>query len=243
MSRSFLKFMLSVFVVAALATASFAQDDANMARPNTKSGSAAWMFSFGGLSTLGLNQFTIAGFTLPSNTTGSTFNSTVFGAGYKYYLADDLALRAMLGFNSGSAGDADITTNPTGTGKTSQTVYGIGVGVEMHTHAVYSTSPYFGAQLSFAGSSYDNTKSTTEGTTTVTNEIKASGTTFAIAVLAGFDWYFTKGIAVGGEYSLGFGTTSMSETVTTAGTSTSPSLPSSTNIGISSGNVHLVVHF
>jgi opacity protein-like surface antigen len=167
---------------------------------------------------------------------GGTSTIGVVGAGYKYYLSDDMALRAMLGFSTSSDGDEAKTG-----GKTTNTNYGIAVGVEMHTHAVYSTSPYFGAQLGFGGASYDN--KTTQGS--VTSETKNSGTTFGIGVLAGFDWYFTHGLAVGAEYMLGFQSMSASKTTTDAtGTSTTTDLPSSSSIGISNaGNVHLVVHF
>ncbi len=228
MSRFFMKFMVSVFLIVGFATATLAQDDANMARPNTKAGSAAWIFSFGGLSTLGLNSLAI----------GNNFGG-VAAAGLKYYLSDDMALRALLGFSTGSSGADTIGPNY----HNSATAVGIAVGIEMHTHAVYSTSPYFGAQISFGTGSNDQTinKSVDNQFT----EVKTSGTSFGIGVLAGFDWYFTKGIAVGGEYMLGFstGSGSTTKTLTSTGASTTTDNPSTTNIGIGSGNVHLVVHF
>jgi hypothetical protein len=233
MSRSFLKYAFSLFILIGITTASYAQDDANMPRPNTKAGSAAWMFEFGGLSSLGMTGFALPG-------------STMEAAGWKWYFADDMALRALLGFSTKSSG-ADSLTG----GHTTATGFGIGVGVEMHTHPVYSTSPYFGAQISFADGSNDNTAKTTEGNFSTTSENKTSSSTFGIGVLAGFDWYFTRGIAIGGEYMLGFTTTSSSTVTTTTvnnnGTSTSTSKtvdnPSATSFGISSADIHLVVHF
>jgi hypothetical protein len=223
MSR-FLKLVFGLMIVIGFATASFAQDDANMPHPNTKAGSAAWLFTINGLGNFGLGGFTIGPAAAP-----------VMAAGWKWYFADDMALRALLGFNTTSSGDEDPTKSPNG--KNSSTAFGIGVGVEMHTHAVYSTSPYFGAQLTFASSSTDKKITPTGGTTT---ETKTSASTFGLGVLAGFDWYFTRGIAIGGEYMLGFGTSSSSAT---SGSTTVDS-PSETNIGISyGGNVHLVVHF
>lgn len=221
MSRSFLKFILSLIIVAGITSTSFAQDDANIPHPNTKAGSAAWLFTLNGLGNFGLGGFTL----------GTTSNPVV-AAGWKWYFSDDLALRALLGFSTNSSGD----DSKSGGSKTTSTGYGIGVGVEMHTHAVYSTSPYFGAQLTFAGGG--TTTSANVGGTT--SESKSSGTTLGLGVLAGFDWYFTRGLAIGGEYMLGFNTTSSS--TTSAGTTTDN--PSSTMIGISGGgNVHLVVHF
>jgi len=230
MSRSFLKYAFSLFLLISITTASYGQDDANMARPNTKAGSAAWMFSFGGLSTLGLNTFNVA------NNFGG-----VAAAGWKWYFADDMAVRALLGFTTGSSGADTVGPNY----HNSATAFGIAAGIEMHTHPVYSTSPYFGAQVSFGTGSNDQTinKSADQAFT----EVKTSGTAFGIGVLAGFDWYFTKGIAIGGEYMLGFSTMSGSRTTTnSAGTSVTSDAPSSTSFGIGSGsnaNVHLVVHF
>src|SRR5579872_2823661 len=120
MVRSFLKYAVSLFLLITLATASFAQEsDANMARPNTKAGSAAWMFEFGGLSSLGMT-----GFPIPA---GST--PIVTAAGWKWYFSDDMALRALLGFTTQSSGNVDSSS-----GSNSSHGFGLAVGVEMHTH-------------------------------------------------------------------------------------------------------------
>jgi opacity protein-like surface antigen len=228
MSRTFLKFVISLFVVIGFVTASYAQEDANMPRPNTKAGSAAWIFEIAGLGNFGLSGFSI------DNNFGT---GGVPAAGWKWYFADDMALRVLLGFSTHGEG-ADTLSS----GHTSTLLFGIAAGVEMHTHPVYSTSPYIGAQVSFGTGSSTNTIKT--GTTSSV-ETKNSGTSFGIGVLAGFDWYFTRGIAIGGEYMLGFSSMSSSRTTTpTPGTATTIDSPSSTTIGISNaGNVHLVVHF
>ena len=235
MSRSFLKYAFSLLLLVGITTASYAQDDANMARPNTKAGSAAWMFEIAGLGSFGLSGF---------NINNNFSNAPVMAAGWKWYFADDMALRALLGFATNSSG-ADSINNPTASQHyhNSSTAFGIAVGVEMHTHAVYSTSPYFGAQISFGTGSNDQTINKNQDQTFT--EVKTSGTAFGIGVLAGFDWYFTRGIAIGGEYMLGFSTMSGSTTatLTSTGASTTVDNPSSTFFGISSANVHLVVHF
>ncbi len=231
MSRSFVKFVFTLFIIVGFANISQAQDEANITRPSTKAGSAAWVFSFGGLSTLSMTGVPIGTVSVPEATTFNDVSLT--GAGWKYYLADEMALRVGLGFGTSSSGDADPTKFSGG--KTSKTAFGINAGIEMHTRAVYSTSPYFGAQINFASGSYTNTSTVGSSTT----EVKGSGTAFGLSVLAGFDWYFTHAIAIGGEYTLGFGTSSSS--ATRGGTTTD--LPSSTNIGIGNANIHLVVHF
>src|SRR5579883_209741 len=191
MSRTVIRTVSVLLIVAGFVSISRAQDEEKWIRPSTKSGSAAWEFSFGGLSTLGMAAVPIVTVNTPLASGSSQANSIV-GAGYKYYFSDDMALRAMLGFMTSSSGDADPTKSADG--KNTSTNYGIAVGVEMHTHAVYSTSPYFGAQIAFGGASWDNQKQETTGG--ATTETKGSGTTFGIGVLAGFDWYFTRGMAV-----------------------------------------------
>ncbi len=227
MSRSLFKVTLVLLILAGFVGMSRAQggEDNSIIRPSTKAGSAAWVFAFQGLSTLGMPAMNIG----DPVTVGPSMVQ-VAGAGYKYYLSDDLALRAILGFGTSSNGDAEKG------GKNTYTNYGVAVGIEMHTRAVYSTSPYFGAQLSYAGGSSKN-EVTSGGTTT---ETSYSGSSFGIGVLAGFDWYFTHGLAVGAEYMLGFSSGSASATV--AGTTTDA--PSTSAIAITNnGNVHLVVHF
>jgi hypothetical protein len=240
MSRSFLKYAFSLLLLVGITTASYAQEDANMARPNTKAGSAAWMFELAGLGSFGMSGF-------PISTGASSISpapGSVIAAGWKWYFADDMAIRALLGFATSSSG-ADSINNPTASQHyhNSGTAFGIAAGIEMHTHAVYSTSPYFGAQISFATGSNDQTINKNQDQ--AFTEVKTSATSFGIGVLAGFDWYFTRGIAIGGEYMLGFSTASGSTTATatSTGTSTTVDNPSSTNFGISSANVHLVVHF
>jgi len=225
------KIIFAIFLFSCIANISYAQNEASMPRPITKAGSAAWMFSVSGLGPFGMSGMELATFEVPQNGETSP-NFVVFGAGGKWYFADDMAIRAMLGFTTSSEGDPDPTKSPDG--KTTTTIFGVAAGIEMHTHPVYSTSPYFGAQISFASGS--GTNQITQSGTTV--EDKSSGTAFGVGVLAGFDWYFTNAIAVGGEYMLGFNSTSLSETA--SGKTTD--LPSSSKIGISSGSVHLVIH-
>lgn len=242
MIRLLSKLLVALVLVGFVASASMAQETENIIRPSTKSGSAAMYFSFGGMGTLGMQGVQFNPLLFPGENTSR--GQLVYGAGMKYYLADELALRAIVGFSTSSEGDADLTKAPNG--KTSTTQFGIGAGIEMHTNAVYSISPYFGAQVAFASASQTNTKdqvaipkakSNILATTTTETKLSASG--FALEVLAGFDWYVFRGIAVGGEYGLGFSTASASST--SAGKTTD--VPSTTNIGIGVGSVHLIVHF
>lgn len=218
MSRKFTTFAAALLVILGMAGSAMAQDDANIIRPITKQGSAAFLFTIQGLGTFGIGS--------PGIGSGS---GVLYGAGMKYYISDDLALRILLALNNTSTKTTVGTTSVTATGMD----FGIGVGAEMHFRPLYSTSPYVGAQIGFASGSTDNGGSGA-------SQVKTSSSNFGINVLAGFDWFWTRGIAMGAEYGVGF--TSSSGTTTTGGTSVDN--PSSTMIGISnSGNVHLVVYF
>src|SRR5579872_2134907 len=232
MSRFFSKFIVSAFVVLGIATASYAQDEANMARPLTKSGSAAFMFNLGGIGTFGLSAEAIATAIIPNvlSPTGSPFSTPVVGAGMKYFIGDDMAVKVLLAFGSTSNGD-------TATKKNTTMQFGIGAIYEYHFRPLYSTSPYIGGGIRFGTASQTFASGTS-------SEVKASGTTFGIGVVAGFDWFFTKGLALGAEYGLGFSSASGSITVPSPGIA--PTVPTSTAIGIGlngSGSLHALVYF
>jgi opacity protein-like surface antigen len=217
MLRSFTKSVLTLLMVAGLTTISIAQDTDDMARPITKSGSAAWIFSINGLGDFGIGGNDVE--------TGDD-NDPVLAAGFRAFISDGLAIRALVGFQTESSGEKSATT-----ASESSTELGIAAGVEVHTGPLYSISPYFGGQVSFGMGGH-----TTESES---NTVEESHSQFGIAALAGFDWYFTKGIFLGAEYTLGFASKSSSST--SGGTTTDA--PSSSTIGIGSGNVHLGVHF
>ncbi|HEX5316543.1 MAG TPA: hypothetical protein VFX22_07830, partial [Candidatus Kapabacteria bacterium] len=77
-------------------------------------------------------------------------------------------------------------------------------------------------------------------------ENKTSNSTFGVQALAGFDWFFTRGLCLGGEVSLGFASTSSSKTGSNeAGTaSVTTTYQSVTTIALATGaSVHLNVYF
>ena len=205
--------------------------------PETKSGSLAFLFSFGGFGSFGMNGFPISSFDLSAG--GQTLpNGIINAGGGKWFFNDGMALRGLLGFRIDTKGDADPTKDSAG--KTSSSIRGIAIGVEIHYDAIYSVSPYIGAQIIFGGASIDNQK-TVAGKTV---ENKESATSFGLGPLIGFDWYFIDGIALGGEYMLAYNSQSL--TITSpdaAGAAVTKDNPTASKIFISSLNVHLVVHF
>ncbi len=231
MLRSFTKLVGTAVIVLGLASAAHAQTEADIIRPLTKAGSAAFMFTFGGFGTFNLGAPVIG--TVSSGTT----NQTVSGAGMKYFFSDDLALRLAFAFGTNSSG-ADTLTG----GKETNTNYGIGAAVEYHMRPLYSTSPYIGGGINFASAS----RTMTNKVGTADQDTKISGTTFGVGIFAGFDWFFTRGIALGAEYGLGFATTSSSLTTPNGTSSTTTDAPSSSSIGLGlngAASVHAVVYF
>ncbi|MEP7235729.1 MAG: OmpW family outer membrane protein [Ignavibacteriota bacterium] len=233
MSRFFTKLILSVFVIIGIARVSFAQEDANMPHPLTKSGSAAFLFNLAGIGTFGLGTEPIGTATQMVTQNGVTFtanNQTIGGLGLKYYIADDMALKVLLAFGTTSNGD-------TATRAFSTSQFGIAAIFEYHMRPLYSTSPYIGGGVRFGTAS----QTAASGTT---SEVKASGTVLNIGIVAGFDWFFTKGIAIGAEYGLGFTTWSSSTTLPSPLKSPDFSSASSIGIGLNGGgSVHALVYF
>jgi outer membrane protein W len=196
MSRSFTKIVVSAFVltfVFGVARTSFAQED-NIIHPITKQGSMAMIFELAGIGTFGFTGPGIMGY------------NAMPAVGAKYFISDDMALFVLAGLTTSSGNDS---TPSTVSAKQSSTAFGIAAGFQMHTRPLYSTSPYWGAMVSFGSYSADNGgTSGTDGT-----DEKRSSSAFGVAALAGFDWFFTHGLSLGGEVSLGFKSTSASTTV------------------------------
>jgi hypothetical protein len=235
---------MSLWITSAANAQTADEQNDNTHRPITSKGTMAMEFAFGGLGSMQMGAVDFAHILFPGE--GETDAVVVYAAGARYFLADELALRALLAFSTSSNGDADVTKSANG--KNVSTNFGLGVGVEMHTQPVYAISPYFGAQVSFASASLTNTRTTANIVhakdasvlaTSSTQENKYSGSGFGLGVLAGFDWYVTNGIAIGAEYSLGFSSASASQTIGT----TTTDVPSTTVIGIGGADIHLLVHF
>jgi outer membrane protein W len=225
MLRSITKLVAAAVIVLGFAGAAQAQTEADIIRPLTKQGSAAMMFTLGGIGTFGI---------------GGPSVGPVGGAGMKYFFSDDMALRVLIGFSNSSSGADSTFTGTQNTGKEVSTNLGIGAGVEWHFRPLYSTTPYVGAQLTFATQSRTNT--TGFGTTAKPDvDVKNSQTDIGVGLFAGFDWFFTRGLALGGEVNAGFSTGS---SATTNGSNVEITNPRTTNISVgTSGSVHLIVYF
>jgi len=233
MVRSFAKILGAAVIVLGLANAAHAQTEpADIIRPLTKAGSAAFLFTLGGFGTFNVGAPPVG------TVTNGGVAVTVAGAGMKYFISDDLALRVLLAFGNTSSGADSLAT-----GKVVGTNFGIGAAIEYHFRPLYSTSPYVGGGVNFAMGN----QTTTRKVGTADQDTKISGTQLGVGVFAGFDWFFTRGLAIGAEYGLGFTTNSASTTVPNgSGGTTTIDSPSSSAITLAlngSASVHAVVYF
>jgi opacity protein-like surface antigen len=209
--------------------------------PITNSGASNLMFSFGGLSTM-----TAAPFLNPLNTNGGAGGTSgtlipTYGVGYRYYISNNMALRATLGIvlnnstvKASASGFSDSTDD--------KTAFGIGLGLQWNMPHIASVSPYWGVELGFLTGSDNTTSSAPSGTSAGT--FKTSGSTFGVSVHAGAEWFFNSAMSLGAEYRFGF--ISSSGTITSqpqgSSTSTSTDSPSLTAIGTSAVSVILNVY-
>jgi hypothetical protein len=156
----------------------------------------------------------------------------LFGAGFRYFFTSNIALGAGLNFGTGSS---EILFTNGDRIETTATSFGVAVEGNYHFMALYSVSPYFGANVNIGR--YSTTEEESEGGVTTTTETSGSG--FGVGVHLGFDWFFTEGLSLGGRYALGFQSLGKPELSVNGDTVEGAS---SNFFGISSASVILNVH-
>jgi len=159
-------------------------------------------------------------------------SADLFGAGYQYYVTNQIAL--VFGFSLGTTTTSFEDDN--GSTETSLTVFGISVDGNYHLPSLYSISPFIGVHLNYgllSGSSEFNP----DGGQTQTTDYSGNG--IGVAAQFGFDWYFTEGLSLGGKYALGFQSLGTPEVTDDTGTEEGTS---STFFGVSTFSVILNVH-
>lgn len=160
-------------------------------------------------------------------------SANLFGAGYQYYVTNQIAL--VFGLSYGTTTSSLEDDN--GSTESSLTIFGISVDGNYHITSLYSVSPYFGLHLNY-GLLSGKMDFTPDGGDTFTTDYSGNG--FGVAAQCGFDWYFTEGLSLGGKYALGFQSLGTPEVTTELGTEEGES---STAFGISTFSVILNVHF
>lgn len=156
----------------------------------------------------------------------------LFGAGFRYFITNEIALGVGLNFGSNSSETIDAQDDKS---EFSSNTFGIAIDANYHFKPLYSVSPYAGLNVNF-GNYSASLDETVDGTTT-TSETSGSG--FGVGVNFGFDWFFTEGLSLGGRYTLGYQSVGKPEAksgnTTVEGTSRS-------GFGIGTASVILNVH-
>ncbi len=249
MTRSITKFAAACLVTLGLASASQAQNaDNDIIRPITQTGSAAFMFSLNGLGDFGFGGPIVGSTALTDGQIAAgqagqvTGGSAVMpGVGAKFFVSDNTALRVALAFRLYEDGKEEIGNSTVGgPGKVQRNTTGINFGGEYHFRPLYSTSPYLGALISFVTDNFKRTFTPTSGAQSITN---LKSTSFGVGAVVGFNWFFTRGLALGGEYTLGF--TSTSSVFEFPG-QTKADEPTNTDVGMGvngGGSLQFIVYF
>ena len=216
--------LLGVVVAASFASAEVT--------PEINTGSKALLFSFSGLSFLGAGEYN-------------------GGIGGKYYLMDQLALRASLGLGMAKQDAAGAY------GYSSASNFSISAGAEYHL-SFSRVSPYVGGVIGFSTTSTKIVDSAGGADRTRKNIPQAGaasvlgytpGKAFVVGGIGGIEFFITKEISLSGEYQLGWNIPMgyKQETVakTTAQTQTTTvDVPGLSEFGISNaGALTLAVYF
>jgi len=217
------KLLLTILAISVAVNVALAGDNA---KPITKAGNAALMFNLGGLANLSVGNYE-------------------GGLGFKYYIANDFAVRLGLGFSMTSSTDKNPTTTPLpatvlSESKLSSTTFTVAPGIQYNIAKSNAVVAYVGGQVSIATTSQERDGNSVGFGVGFTNgaKYKESGTIFGVAAFVGAEWFPWDNISFAGEYRIGFvsGSGKIESTVPAPGTSTSVDKPSSTVIGISSAN-------
>lgn len=141
---------------------------------------------------------------------------------YRYFLNDGMAARVRLGLNmQNNSRDIDNgapTNKETGSIKTSDFDFNLGVGIEKHLAGTEKLSPYFGAELILGlnGAQQTTAEGSDDGNgfTAKNDKYETSGGgqfSFGLGGVFGADYHFTNSLYVGGEMGWGLGFSSTSE--------------------------------
>jgi hypothetical protein len=114
------------------------------------------------------------------------------GLGFRYFINNDRALRVGVNIALGSLEVKDYM-------EWGCTEFGASVIYEKYLPQIHSVAPYIGAGVGF-------THAKTTATELFGDEIESewSGNVITVMGVAGFQWYFTEGMSLGGEYRPGF---------------------------------------
>jgi hypothetical protein len=193
--------MKKLFIVLSLIATTFAANAQDDFRPTA--GKKGFTFGLQNVFQNGSSSITS---TAPSKT-GSLL--------FKYYIADDLAVRAGINYSHNGTKTTDTLQagNPTVVTKNSSSTAGIQLGIQK-SFGEGRLEPYVGADVYFSKTSgkYDQKTTNKNGTSSEVQSKNASNnggvyngpsTNIGLIPVVGFNYYIAKGFAIGAEFGWG----------------------------------------
>jgi opacity protein-like surface antigen len=221
-----MKKLLIVLFLTFLALNSLVAQDT---RVKQNAGDFGLMFDLSGLANLGFNA--IGG--------GNDSISFAPSLGAKWFLADKLALRILLGFQSTTLTTPVTVGTVKSESKLTQTAFTVAPAIVYNVASSGPVAGYVGGGIQFLTASTSPTNADTASST-----IKMSNTSFGIGALFGAEWFPWSNLSLSGEYSLSFSTSSGTTTITIIGKSTETDLPTTSFIGIAGrGTINATLYF
>ena len=166
--------------------------------------------------------------------TGQSFLRPVVGLTMKFFLADNIALRAGLGFNSESNTTPQFNNNDSLINEAldSRMAFAISPGIEVHLVQEGPVTVYTGGVLSYAMASNSSGEDSTE--------VTSSQTGIGIGAIFGAEFFPWSNVSVGAEYQIGV----MLHSTSTKSNNESRDGKSTTHLGITGPvRVTLGLHF
>ncbi len=151
---------------------------------------------------------------------------------FRYFLADDLALRVDLAPRGQSAENNFSDGTNTGTQETSTSSFTMRVGAEKHWGGNDKFSPFASAALQFGSNSSTETWTDYDGTgynSGFTAEVENAGSNLGIALGLGADYWITESFYMGTEFGWGWLSNKVDEGKATINGTTTTTPESSTS--------------
>ena len=225
---AFIRSLVFIFIVSC--TTLFSQINSNYdgPKPEVHQGAKSFIFQYTPFQS-NLEPLYVGSISIPH---ADLSDADLFGAGFRYFITNQIAISAGLSFGNTSS----TLEDDNGKTENSLTIFGIAVDADYHLKSLYGVSPYVGLHVNY-GNLSGSSDFTPDGGEVATTDYSGNGV--GIAAQFGFDWYFTEGLSLGGKYALGFQSLGKPEITTEDGTQEGPS---STSFGISTFSVILNVH-
>lgn len=204
---------------------------------DTSAGTKSLIFSFSGLSNLG-----VYGYNPGTTPVIAGSNLSIAGVGLRMGMGDGTALRAGVTLGLASETDEAVTSGQTDD-KTSVFTFGVNGALEKYlTPSNSRVATYVGVGAGFGVASHTSEppRSTNPGAGTPL-KVTTSGFNFGAAGLAGFRAGIFKGVDLGGEYALGLNLGSSGRETETQGNPKVKNDSSSFNLGTSVASLYLSV--